>query len=882
MIELEKIIKNFCKENTNRQNIDFSAFKNPLKFYNEFGNNLPFNKFKGEIFEKLLAELFRGNGWLVDRIGERGKDEGCDLIIKHPDDNSIRFIVQAKNWNKAIDKSDVHKDLSKFQDYYKKKYNLTQRHFCFIVWNYVRGIKTRLNNELNINAWDESDIVNQMFSTYRALYPPAPKISLEPYQKIAYNGILKYWKNNHRCYVEHATGTGKTYIIAKLVEKLSLNRENKILILSPSSYINNRVRELLLTIVPSEKITLKFNEEKLVNILTYQYLMHNSAKVASSNFSHIIMDEAHRAGASEWYGRGLQPIINNNPKIVGLSATMDRYSEGIDIKEFLGNNCAGKMSLAKAMAFGILPMGKYVYSVWDMESTINDIKHDINNKYSNDKEIKKSLLRKLDSKLITDYSIQKVISKHYKSLEYKKIIVFCEGIEHSIDTRALLEKIFIKFSKVKIDKITSNESRNENEKILSKFSNLKPIRNQIYIIVAIDMLNEGIDVSGIDSIMLFRKTESPRVYLQQIGRALRSHNTQIPLIFDCVLNFQNVKINIYEESKMETERYRKLLDDLGFTDIEIPKTISIEDELKDISIIIDEVEVKLHYYRSYIEAKKSTNRLGIKSESRYRERYREDPRLPSKPYNLYKYKGWINWYDFLETQAPNIYQTYNEAKLATINLGVKSHIEYRNRYKDDSRLPSDPNRCYENIGWLDWYEFLNTNGPNIFPIYIEAAEAAQRLGIKTYTEYKNRYKEDTGLPQDPSRAYRNVGWIDFYHFLGVNKITSYTYKEARQVVLKLKITTEKKYRLRHKEDIRLPGSPEKFYRNKGWIDLYDFFSKDSPEVYSTYLEAKAAVIKLNIRSRKEYRKRYKEDSRLKSRPEIIYKGKGWIMLLPIL
>ena len=875
MTELEKIIKNFCKKNANKQDIDFSKFQDPRKFHNEFGGNLPFNKFKGNIFEKLLAELFRGNGWLVDIIGERGNDEGCDLIIKNPHDNSIRFIVQAKNWNKAIDKSDVHKDLSKYQDHYEKQYNLTKRHFCFIVWNYVGGIKTKLNKELNINAWDESDIINQLFSNYEDIHPKAPKISLEPYQKTAFKEIFKYWKNNQRCYVEHATGTGKTYIIAKLVEELSLNRSNKILILSPSSYINNRIKELLLTIVPSEKITLKFKEEKYVNILTYQYLMNNSAKVAKSNFSHIIMDEAHRAGAAEWHERGLLPIINCNPKIVGLSATMERYSGGIDVKEFLGNNCAGKLSLTKALTLGILPSCKYIYSVLDMKPKILEIRQGVNKKYKNNTKIKESLLRQLDSKQIKDYSIQNIIYKHYGSKEYKKIIVFCEGIEHAIDTIALLEKTFLKFSTVKINKITSNESKKENEKTLSYFSDIKPNKDQIFIIVAIDMLNEGIDVSGIDSIMLFRKTESPRVYLQQIGRALRSHTNQKPLIFDCVLNFQNVKINLYEEFKIETKRYRKLLDDFGFPDIEIPKTISIEDELSDISTIIEEVEVKLNYYRSYIEAKESTNGLEIKSESRYRERYHEDPRLPSKPYNLYKKNGWTNWYDFFETRAPNFFPTYNEAQIATIELGIKSHIEYRNRYKENPKLPCDPNRSYENIGWLDWYKFLNTTAPNIYPTYIEATEASQLLGINTYTEYKKRYKEDSRLPQSPSRVYQNIGWIDFYHFLKANKIIYYSYNEAKVVVLRLKITSDNEYRLRHKEDIQLPSTPDRTYRDKGWIDRYDFFSKDGPELYSTYQEAKEAVKKLNIRYRREYSKRFNEDSRLSSQPEIIYKDKGW-------
>ena len=231
-MKLETIIKKFCNRNANSKNVDFSVFINPTEFYKQYGNNNSFNKFKGDVFEILLEELFFGNGFWVERIGESGKDGGCDLIIKYPRDNSIRFILQAKNWNKAIDKYDIKKEFSKFQDNYQKQHNLSNSSFCFVAWNYVKGIKPKLNSELNINVWDKQDIINNLFRNYNKLHPKTPSILLEPYQKTAFRKINSYWKNNERCYVEHSTGTGKTYIIAKLVENLLLDSKNKILILS--------------------------------------------------------------------------------------------------------------------------------------------------------------------------------------------------------------------------------------------------------------------------------------------------------------------------------------------------------------------------------------------------------------------------------------------------------------------------------------------------------------------------------------------------------------------------------------------------------------------------------------------------------------------------
>ena len=273
---MEKEIQKFCIDNSKKEKINFSIFQNPINLHDKYGDNYSFNKFKGDIFEILLSELFRGNGYLVDRVGESGNDGGCDLIIKYPKDNSIRFILQAKNWNKTIDKYDIIKEFSKFQDNYKKQNNLSNSHFCFVAWNYVKGIKPKLNSQININLWDKQDIVTHLFKNYNKIHPKTPSIILEPYQKTAFGKINSYWKKNKRCYVEHSTGTGKTYIIAKLVENLLLNSTNKILILSPSIYINKRIIDLLETFVPSQNIAKRYKKDKIINLLTYQYLFHNS------------------------------------------------------------------------------------------------------------------------------------------------------------------------------------------------------------------------------------------------------------------------------------------------------------------------------------------------------------------------------------------------------------------------------------------------------------------------------------------------------------------------------------------------------------------------------------------------------------------------------
>jgi len=878
MEKIERIIREFCKTNSGQDIIDFNLFKNPEDLHAEYCKNKTLSQFKGEILELLLEELFLGNGYRVERLGESGKDEGCDLLIRYAQDNSIRFVLQAKNWTKHIDRYDILKEHHKFSDNYKKQFDLNNTHFCFVSWCYVKDIKRRLTYGLNIKVWDEEDIIQNLLQSYTSRYPQSPTILLEPYQESAFNNILSFWRDNKRCYVEHATGTGKTYIITRLAQSLVSEIGNRILILSPSNYINDRIYDLLTQYISRKDIAKNLKDNKRISLLTYQYLMYSAAKRGlRGQFTHVIMDEVHRAGAPEWHSRGLLNVIDEKTKVVGLSATMQRYSGGINIENFLGNNCAGKLSLSDAMARGIIPTGDYVYAVLDIKSKVAELSDEVESKYTRDARKRTLLLNQLDAREITDYSIQRIIHKYYSSGGYRKMIAFCEDIEHVLAIQYLLRKTFMRFCRAKPFEINSRRSRKENKNELELFQHGRQKQGEIYLLTAVDMLNEGIDVSGIDSVMLFRRTESPRIYLQQIGRCLRKHGVNNPLIFDCVLNYERVNIKFLQEAKKAFSAYRNSLAEFGFKDIELPKEVTIIDEVESITSIIESIEKRLNLYPTYEEAKQAVHALRITGQKDYRKRYKEDPRLPSNPHLFYKGKGWIDWYSFFGKESPNPYSTYEEAKQAVHNLRITKKEDYQKRYKEDPRLPSHPDEYYEGKGWIDWSNFFGRESPNPYSTYEEAKQAVRNLNITQSEDYQKRYKEDPRLPSDPSIFYRGKGWIDWPNFFGKESPNPYsTYEEAKQAVRNLGINTVTVYKNRYKEDPRLPSDPSIFYEGKGWIDWYSFFGKESPNPYSTYEEAKQAVHNLRITTQKDYNKRYKEDPRLHSNPSGFYKGKGWV------
>ena len=47
-------------------------------------------------------------------------------------------------------------------------------------------------------------------------------------------------------------------------------------------------------------------------------------------------------------------------------------------------------------------------------------------------------------------------------------------------------------------------------------------KQEIKVIFSVDMFNEGVDIANLDMVMFLRPTESPIVFLQQLGRGLRT------------------------------------------------------------------------------------------------------------------------------------------------------------------------------------------------------------------------------------------------------------------------------------------------------------------------------------------------------------------------
>jgi len=180
---------------------------------------------------------------------------------------------------------------------------------------------------------------------------------------------------------------------------------------------------------------------------------------------------------------------------------------------------------------------------------------------------------------------------------------------------------------------------------------------------------------------------------------------------------------------------------------------------------------------------------------------------------------------------------------------------------------------------VDLMEILGHCEVEPYATWQEASKAAQLLKIKGQREYRVRYKEDPKLPSAPWKAYSNFPGLR--EFLGVRVTPGFyqTWREASKASNSLGFTTAKEYRANYKRDVRLPSTPEQIYSDfPGWLMFLR--GEQKREYYRSWQKARVALKKLGIRTQLDYNQNYHKDSRLPSNPQRHYKNfPSWPMFI---
>ncbi len=358
-------------------------------------------------------------------------------------------------------------------------------------------------------------------------------IELFEHNRQTYNNMVPMFENENRVGVVQPTGTGKSFLILKLIED---NPDMRTAVLSPSTEIFTQLREYA---AEAEMPALPDS----VDMITYQTLFHmTDDEIQSITADYIVLDEFHRVGAEQW-GPAVLKLLDTNcqAKVLGASATPVRYLDNTrDMAlELFDRNLAVEMTLGEAVRRGILPTPKYVPVWYDVDGKMARYEEDVSN-VADPKE-RKALADKLAQmrrQLENAYGAEEVFEK-YMPHDHGKYIVFCRDRQHLKEMQQTVPQ-WLREINSNVRSYVSISAQEDKDVQLQEFK-VDNGEDAVKLLFTIDRLNEGVHVKGIDGVIMLRPTVSPIIYLQQMGRALAAGN-ESPLIFDMVNNYRNVQV----------------------------------------------------------------------------------------------------------------------------------------------------------------------------------------------------------------------------------------------------------------------------------------------------------------------------------------------------
>ena len=322
-----------------------------------------------------------------------------------------------------------------------------------------------------------------------------------------------------RALVQAATGVGKTYLAAfdsKNYERvLFVAHREEILKQAAESFKNVRDSDDYGFFNGDSKCTDKSVIFASVATLGRpDYL--NEKYFAPDYFTYVVIDEFHHA-VNEQYQRIVDYF---KPKfLLGLTATPERM-DGKNIYEICDYNVPYEISLKEAINKGMLVPFHY-YGIFD-ETDYSKL-HIVRGRYDE---------KELNETYIGNVRRHELIYKYYCKYGSRQALGFCCSREHA-------REMAKEFSKRGIPSVAvfSDASGEYTEDRNVAIKQLK--QGKIRVIFSVDMFNEGVDITSVDMVMFLRPTESPIVFLQQLGRGLRKcRGKEFLTVLDFIGNYE--------------------------------------------------------------------------------------------------------------------------------------------------------------------------------------------------------------------------------------------------------------------------------------------------------------------------------------------------------
>ena len=395
-----------------------------------------------------------------------------------------------------------------------------------------------LHNLLNEfdELWNESKDLDDILPSYEKLYNDnvnfrhireitkeienVPELIPNSMQEKFLTNIRNLIKNDEkRAILVSATGTGKTYASAFAVKDFNPKR---FLFIVHREQIAKQSINAYKNVIKDKSFGLLTGNSKDVNadyiFATIQTLSKDDVytKFKKDEFDYIIIDEVHKAGALSY-----QKIFNYfTPKFyLGMTASPER-TDGFDIYELFDHNIAHEIRLQEALDEDLLCPFHY-FGISDVTFDNGEIDDDFSDfNYLTSEERVTYLLEKSE---FYGYSGDRI-----------KALVFCS---RKREAKELSKKFNQRGHPSTV--LTGENSQQERLDAIDRLTN-DSNPDKLEYIFTVDIFNEGVDIPEINQVLLVRPTESPIIFIQQLGRGLRKYkNKEFVVILDFIGNYRN-------------------------------------------------------------------------------------------------------------------------------------------------------------------------------------------------------------------------------------------------------------------------------------------------------------------------------------------------------
>lgn len=344
----------------------------------------------------------------------------------------------------------------------------------------------------------------------------------EPFQERLLEKIeLARQQGHHRNLLVSATGTGKTVMAAldyaRLRDRLPTARllfvahREEILEQSLATFRqllrDHSFGELWVGGTRPTKFQHVFASIQSLSATTLEHM-------ASDAFDVVIVDEFHHA-AARTYRRLLERLAPT--ELLGLTATPER-ADGSSILDWFDGRIAAELRLWDAIdQHRLVPFAYYgIHDGIDLRAitwrrgTGYDVEGLTNLLTADDRW----------AKLVVQQ-----VARHVVDLTTMRALGFCVSVAHA----QFMSRVFSEAGIAAVA-IWADTPDIERDRALSDLRDAR-----VNVVFSVDLFNEGVDVPAVDMLLMLRPTESPTLFLQQLGRGLRrNRNKSICTVLDFV------------------------------------------------------------------------------------------------------------------------------------------------------------------------------------------------------------------------------------------------------------------------------------------------------------------------------------------------------------